>query len=180
MLRGNRRSWWSWHTACAGYTTIDGPYHPLENEGHVFGDPPSADDFELLFNRSVSLLRELHASNVLFDRSPADYLCLPDGSRSHVGISRSSCSGGDSAGFDVHLHCRTCCNSSKGVRAPCVWLPYGDCGRRFSGFHRYSYFRTMTPWRSAERAWIWRKTLYLILQGFCTHSGWGASSKRSW
>ena len=58
----------------SGYTTIDEPFYILEDEGHVFGDPPSTEDFELLFDRSVSLLQELHASNVLFDRSPADYL----------------------------------------------------------------------------------------------------------
>jgi len=57
-----------------GYATIDEPFYILEDEGHVFGDPPSAEDFELLFDRSLSLLREVHASNVLFDRSPADYL----------------------------------------------------------------------------------------------------------
>jgi len=57
-----------------GYATIDEPFYILEDEGHVFGDPPSAEDFELLFDRSVSLLQELHAGTVLFDRSPADYL----------------------------------------------------------------------------------------------------------
>ena len=57
-----------------GYATIDEPFYILEDEGHAFGDPPSAEDFELLFDRSLSLLREVHASNVLFDRSPADYL----------------------------------------------------------------------------------------------------------
>jgi len=57
-----------------GYATIDELFYILEDEGHVFGDPPSAEDFELLFDRSLSLLREVHASNVLFDRSPADYL----------------------------------------------------------------------------------------------------------
>jgi len=57
-----------------GYATIDEPFCILEDEGHAFGDPPSAEDFELLFDRSLSLLREVHASNVLFDRSPADYL----------------------------------------------------------------------------------------------------------
>lgn len=58
----------------ADYTTIDEPFYLLEDEGHVFGDPPSAEDFELLFDRSVTLLHELRTGNVVFDRSPADYL----------------------------------------------------------------------------------------------------------
>jgi predicted ATPase len=57
-----------------GYTTIDEPFYILGDEGHTFGDPPSTEDFELLFSRSVSLLHEQRASNLLFDRSPADYL----------------------------------------------------------------------------------------------------------
>lgn len=37
------------------YTAIDEPFYILEDEGHMFGDPPSTEDFELLFNRSVSV-----------------------------------------------------------------------------------------------------------------------------
>jgi hypothetical protein len=56
------------------YAVFDEPFYLLENEGHAFEHPPSSDDFELLFARSVSLCHEQQAGNVLFDRSPADYL----------------------------------------------------------------------------------------------------------
>lgn len=58
----------------SGFTALDEPYYLLADEGHAFGDPPTGDDFELLFDRSIALLSELSAEHVLFDRCPADYL----------------------------------------------------------------------------------------------------------
>ena len=57
-----------------GTLVIEEPYYLLADEGHAFSDPPTTEDFELLFERSVSLIRKTPASSVLFDRSPADYL----------------------------------------------------------------------------------------------------------
>ena len=58
----------------SGLTTIDELYYALEAEGHAFEAPPSAADFELLLERSISLLAERHSGHVAFDRCPADYL----------------------------------------------------------------------------------------------------------
>jgi predicted ATPase len=56
------------------HEAFDEPYHLLEDEGYAFEQPPSSDDFEQLYRRSVSLLLGQRGSNVFFDRSPADYL----------------------------------------------------------------------------------------------------------
>jgi hypothetical protein len=56
------------------YSVVDELYYVLEAEGHTFSDPPTRDDFELLFTRALSLLRQPLPDDVLFDRSPADYL----------------------------------------------------------------------------------------------------------
>ena len=62
------------------YAAIDEPYHLLEEDGHEFEWPPSAEDFEAQLARSV-LEVETARSDVLFDRCPADLLAylLVDG-----------------------------------------------------------------------------------------------------
>jgi predicted ATPase len=52
---------------------LDEPYELLDDEGHLFADPPSADDYEVQLQRSI---REIVRSDpdTLFDRSPADFL----------------------------------------------------------------------------------------------------------
>jgi thymidylate kinase len=55
------------------YATIDEPYHSMEEEGHEFSHPPSIEDFEAQLARSIRDL-EADGSNVLFDRSPIDFL----------------------------------------------------------------------------------------------------------
>ena len=56
------------------FEVFEEPYYVLEQEGHLFEHPPGADDFEVLFRRSVEMLRAPESSRILFDRSPADYL----------------------------------------------------------------------------------------------------------
>jgi hypothetical protein len=55
-------------------TPVDEPYHSLAAAGHVFSDPPTISDFEILFDASVADLSRPRAPAVVFDRSPADYL----------------------------------------------------------------------------------------------------------
>lgn len=52
---------------------LDEPYELLDDEGHLFADPPSAEDHEAQLERSI---REIARSgpDTLFDRSPADFL----------------------------------------------------------------------------------------------------------
>lgn len=54
--------------------SVDEPYYELLAAGHVFGDAPTVDDFETLFDASVSTLSAQRDGRVVFDRSPADYL----------------------------------------------------------------------------------------------------------
>jgi hypothetical protein len=55
------------------YSTVEEPYYLLEEEGHVFADPPSIEDFELQLERSLTSL-EAREPNVIFDRCPVDFL----------------------------------------------------------------------------------------------------------
>jgi len=55
-------------------TAVEESYHLLTEQGHAFGDPPTLEDFELLFDHSVATLAAAHSEPVIFDRSPADYL----------------------------------------------------------------------------------------------------------
>ena len=55
------------------YTTIDEPYHLLQEEGYEFAELPSIEDFELQLERSIESLDE-KAPNIIFDRCPADIL----------------------------------------------------------------------------------------------------------
>ena len=56
------------------YELIEEPYHLLEAAGHAFSDPPGDDDFATLVEYSASLYRKHAATDIIFDRSPADYL----------------------------------------------------------------------------------------------------------
>jgi hypothetical protein len=60
--------------ALPGHIVVDEAYHTLVEEGHVFEDMPSADDFEFLIERALVTLRHMRGGDVLFDRCPADYL----------------------------------------------------------------------------------------------------------
>jgi len=55
------------------YTTVDEPYHLLQEEGYEFAELPSIEDFELQLERAIESLEET-LPNVIFDRSPADIL----------------------------------------------------------------------------------------------------------
>jgi hypothetical protein len=56
------------------YETVDEPYHLLIEEGHAFADPPGADDYELMLQRSAAEIGLRGIGHVLFDRCPADFL----------------------------------------------------------------------------------------------------------
>jgi hypothetical protein len=53
------------------YACVDEPYRQLEDEGHVFTEMPSLEDFEAQLERSID---NLHSSDTdtVFDRCPAD------------------------------------------------------------------------------------------------------------
>ena len=55
------------------YTTVDEPYHLLQEEGYEFAELPSIEDFELQLERAIENLDET-LLNVIFDRCPADIL----------------------------------------------------------------------------------------------------------
>ena len=55
------------------YTTVDEPYHLMEEDGHEFSHPPSLEDFEAQLERSIEELSQ-EGDNVLFDRCPLDVL----------------------------------------------------------------------------------------------------------
>lgn len=55
------------------YTTVDEPYHLMEEDGHEFSHPPSIDDFEAQLERSIHEMGEA-GSEALFDRCPLDLL----------------------------------------------------------------------------------------------------------
>jgi predicted ATPase len=57
-----------------GYQVVDELYYTLLDEGHVFAERPSAEDFELLLERSLAVVSDSTGPNILFDRCPADYL----------------------------------------------------------------------------------------------------------
>jgi len=56
-----------------GYPLLEEPYRVLEEEGYVFADPPSLDDFELQLERSIGSVVST-PSPVIFDRCPVDFL----------------------------------------------------------------------------------------------------------
>jgi hypothetical protein len=55
------------------HTTVEEPYHQLQDEGYEFAELPSLEDFELQLQRSLENLNE-SPPNVIFDRCPADIL----------------------------------------------------------------------------------------------------------
>lgn len=55
------------------YTSIDEPYHLLEEEGYESSLPPSLEDFEQHLIRSINVIKESQ-NNTIFDRCPLDYL----------------------------------------------------------------------------------------------------------
>jgi predicted ATPase len=55
-------------------TPVEEPYYQLLAAGHAFGEPPTIDDFETLFDASVASIDQYDSPAVVFDRSPADYL----------------------------------------------------------------------------------------------------------
>ena len=55
------------------YTAVEEPYYLLQEEGYEFAELPSLEDFELQLERSIENL-DGSASNVIFDRCPADIL----------------------------------------------------------------------------------------------------------
>jgi predicted ATPase len=59
--------------ALPGYLVVEEAYWQLDAEGHLFADPPSLEDFEAQLERSLRCVGE-EQGNVIFDRSPADYL----------------------------------------------------------------------------------------------------------
>jgi hypothetical protein len=54
------------------YTTVDEPYHLMEEDGHAFSHPPSIEDFEAQLARSVEEVHAAAGEDVLFDRCPVD------------------------------------------------------------------------------------------------------------
>ena len=56
------------------YEDVEEPYYLLEAAGHAFSHPPHDDDFVALLEASASLYFRHAAADIVFDRSPADYL----------------------------------------------------------------------------------------------------------
>jgi predicted ATPase len=59
------------HARLPAYQHAEEPYRWLEDEGHEFSDPPSAEDFERQLRRSIDSIAESSA-RTLFDRCPLD------------------------------------------------------------------------------------------------------------
>jgi hypothetical protein len=55
------------------YVVVEEPYSLLEEEGHLFADPPSLEDFELQLERAIENMDE-SGQDMIFDRCPADIL----------------------------------------------------------------------------------------------------------
>ncbi len=55
------------------YTLVNEPYFLLEEEGYEFAEPPSLDDFEQQFSRSIIEIKGSD-KNTIFDRCPLDCL----------------------------------------------------------------------------------------------------------
>lgn len=59
--------------ALHGHRVVEEPYYALEARGTCFAAPPTLEDFEAQLERSLRDVREARG-DVIFDRSPADYL----------------------------------------------------------------------------------------------------------
>lgn len=68
------------------YVAVDEPYYTLTSSGHVFSDPPTFADFEMLCEASMATLAAHDSSHVVFDRSPADYLAYLVALDSHADL----------------------------------------------------------------------------------------------
>jgi len=60
--------------ALRDYEVVDELYYDLLATGEIFADPPGAEDFQLLLDRSLAQLPTRSGPKVLFDRCPLDYL----------------------------------------------------------------------------------------------------------
>src|SRR4051812_27758787 len=58
-------------SALPRYTSVEEPYHLLEEDGYECAEEPSREDFEAQLERSLAVLEE-GQDDVLFDRCPAD------------------------------------------------------------------------------------------------------------
>lgn len=59
--------------ALPGYVGVEEAYFFLDDEGYLFSDPPVLEDYEHLTKRSMELMQE-EGENIIFDRTPLDYL----------------------------------------------------------------------------------------------------------
>ncbi len=59
------------------YAVIEEPYHLLEEEGYDFADPPGAEDYLAMLERSLAISTSAPA-NALIDRSPLDFVAYLD------------------------------------------------------------------------------------------------------
>jgi hypothetical protein len=59
--------------ALPAYSVVAEPYAQLEDEGHVFPEMPSLEDFEQQLQRSIECINE-NTADCLFDRCPLDLL----------------------------------------------------------------------------------------------------------
>ena len=59
------------HARLPAYQSVEEPYRQLEDEGHEFSDPPSAEDFERQLRRSIDSIAA-SGPHTLFDRCPLD------------------------------------------------------------------------------------------------------------
>lgn len=62
------------HEALPTYKVIAEPYYELLDEGEVFADNPSVDDFVAQLERSIARLTSDLAADILCERCPADFL----------------------------------------------------------------------------------------------------------
>lgn len=60
-------------SALPAFRIVAEPYYALIDDGYLFGDPPSLEDFETQMERSLSMM-DVGNENVIFDRAPADFL----------------------------------------------------------------------------------------------------------
>jgi nicotinamide riboside kinase len=56
------------------HLVVEEVYHALLDEGQLFGQSPTAEDFEVQLERSCSVLATQRSRDVIFDRCPVDYL----------------------------------------------------------------------------------------------------------
>ena len=61
------------HARLPAYQVVEEPYRWLEDEGHEFSDPPSAEDFERQLRRSLDSIAA-SGPRTLFDRCPLDLI----------------------------------------------------------------------------------------------------------